>query len=496
MKLGIDFGTSYSLPAVIQDGKAQILLSRGQYGIPSVFYYDSWEDVLIGEQAEEAGQGNSAKNLKREIKMDLNSTFIADGKVFTAKQIVGYILKNVKDAALDTANMQLLNDTIDGVVLSVPVAFSYSEKEILKEAAQLSEDEGGPELPLVGLIKEPVAAALAYFHSSLENKTRILVYDLGGGTCDIAIVEADDTKKERYRVIDSDMCRIGGKDWDEKLIPYIAGEIEKKTGVSSFSSPALQEKIKRAAVSAKMAFSEKQKGKYRDKVRIRIEVDGEKVEISLTRSMFDELTIGLFNKTMHLVKELRKRNPDAISKIICVGGGSKMPQVQEGLKRAFPSEEFHIFEPENAIAIGAAIYAELLGEERDSLKDIAQYAYGIRSCRDFDKDPEDEILCNLIRKGDDLPASGKLTFRTTEDNQKSALIELYETDTEEVEIEYPKGMEPVLSMEFFLPENCKKGTELSIQVLLNKDGLLEVTATDVSGKTCHAERRLSISGSG
>ena len=110
MKLGIDFGTSFSLPAVTVLDTSVVLLPGGKYGIPSVFYYDEWEGVLVGEAAENAGQGEEAANLKREIKLELNSTFTADGKVFTARQIVGYILNHVKENALSAARAKLINE--------------------------------------------------------------------------------------------------------------------------------------------------------------------------------------------------------------------------------------------------------------------------------------------------------------------------------------------------------------------------------------------------
>lgn len=191
MRLGIDFGTSFSLPATSYLDSNIILLPGGKYGIPSVFYYDEWEGVLVGENAESAGQGAEAVNLKREIKLELTSSFTADGRNFTARQIVGYILGHVKETALMTAESKLIQESLEGVVISVPAAFEHNEKEIIREAAGIPSSQGGPELNVLGFIKEPVAAALTYFQTSLADRTRILVYDLGGGTCDVAIVEAD-----------------------------------------------------------------------------------------------------------------------------------------------------------------------------------------------------------------------------------------------------------------------------------------------------------------
>ena len=239
--------------------------------------------VLIGHDAEDAGQGNQAKNLKREIKMELNSTFVADGKRFLAKEIVGHILNYVKEISLQTAREKMINEPLEGVVISVPAAFTMNEKEFICAAAEIPENRGGPGLNVLDFIKEPVAAALTYFSTPLTNNTKILVYDLGGGTCDVAIVKADSSADEKYTVVDSAMCRIGGKDWDEKLQKYITDELEKNSGVSVRDNPAYTEKIKRAAIKAKEDFSVKRGGSYRDRVQARIEINGRIYSVEITK---------------------------------------------------------------------------------------------------------------------------------------------------------------------------------------------------------------------
>ncbi len=296
MKLGIDFGTSFSLGATVLDTK-EILLPGGKYGIPSVFYYDNVKGVKIGEQAERFGQGNQAKNLKREIKMELNSTFEADGKKFSAKEIVGYILKYVKDVSLKTAKERNINEPLEGVVISVPAAFTTNEKEFIRAAAEIPANLGGPGLNVLGFIKEPVAAALTYFSTPLTDNTKILVYDLGGGTCDVAIVKADSTADEKYTVVDSAMCRIGGKDWDEKLQEYITDKLEKMSGVSVRDNPAYTEKIKRAAIDAKQEFSYSDvDGLYPDEVTAAVEINGLNYSVEITKQIFNEKTHELLGK--------------------------------------------------------------------------------------------------------------------------------------------------------------------------------------------------------
>lgn len=493
MKLGIDFGTSFSLPATSYLGQNIVLLPGGRYGIPSVFYYSEWDGVLIGEEAEEAGQGLDAKNLKREIKLELNSMFTADSKTFTAKQIVGYILNSVKQNAIETAKTKLIDDHLDGVVISVPAAFEHNEKAFIREAAEIPTAQGGPQLKVLGLIKEPVAAALAYFNISLADKTKILVYDLGGGTCDIAIVEANRASKEKYTVVDSDMLRIGGKNWDTKLETYIIHELEKQTGLSIYGNPGYREKIKRAAISVKHSFSEKVGSNYRDRVRARVEVNGRTYQIPLTKAIFDELTLDLLNKTIDVTKKvLERNNANGIDCIICVGGSSNMPQVQEGLKRAFPRKNIQVFEPEKAIAVGAAIYAQFCDGKDTFLSDTAAFSYGTVSYRDYDH-PDDIIVVNLIKMGDRLPITQDHGFLTAEDGQTKVHFDVIENSNAVSKYDYEKGStSPIMGVELEFHKPMPKGTSVCLHMTLTTDGIIEVTADDKDGHTITARKQLNF----
>ena len=492
MKIGIDFGTSFSLPATSYLDQNIILLRGGKYGIPSVFYYSDWDGVLVGEEAERAGQGSEAKNLKREIKLELDSTFTADRKTFSAKQIVGYILNFIKENAIVAAKEKLINEPLEGVVISVPAAFQHNEKAFIKEAAEIPISEGGPQFNVLGFIKEPVAAALSYFKTSLSDKTKVLVYDLGGGTCDIAVVEANSSLKEKYTVIDSDMLRLGGKNWDERIESYIIYEVEKQSGKSLRNNPGYMEKIKREAVTAKHAFSEKVAGKYRDRVRARIEIDGKTYQVPITKEMFDELTLDLFDQTVKLTKLVLDRNDGgSISKIVCVGGGSNMPQIQEGLKRAFSDKTIQVFEPEKAIATGAAIYAQYCDNKDAFLSDIAVFSYGTDCCRDYDKDPDDMIVVNLIKKGERLPLTRTHSFSTTKKDQRKMYFRIIENSNAVDEYDYERGSSPhIMEVVLELPPNMPKGTSATLHMTLTADGMIEVTADDRNGRKITTKKQL------
>ncbi len=492
MKMGIDFGTSFSLPAVSYLDNNIILLPGGKYGIPSVFYYDDWEGVLIGENAERAGQGAEAANLKREIKLELTSSFTADDRTFTAKEIVGYILDHIKEVALATAESKLIKEPLEGVVISVPAAFGHNEKKIIREAAESPRSQGGPALNVLGFIKEPVAAALAYFQASLADNTKILVYDLGGGTCDVAIVEADSSFREKYKVIDSDMIRIGGKDWDAKIEEYIIRELENQCGIVIGNNPGYREKIKREAINVKHAFSDKVGNNYREKVRARIEVNGRTYSIPLTKILFDELTRDLLNQTIELAKSLVERNSNStINEIICVGGSSNMPQVQEGIKNTFPTSDIRVYEPEKAIAIGASIYAQFCDGKDTFLSDIASFSYGTECYRNYDIDPNDYIIVNLVKKGDRLPVTRNHRFSTVRDGQQYLSFKIFESLNTLNEYDSKSWYTPIMTVTLELLPNMPKDTPAVLHMTLTADGIIEVIADDEKGHTIKAQKQLN-----
>lgn len=191
MKIGIDFGTSFSLPAAIINNFPGTLLASGQYGLPSVFYYDRSQNVLIGIPAEDQGNRhpeNVVRNIKMEISNPDKREFRIDGRTFSKKEIIGNIFREIKRVALEgIEHRQLISQRIDGAVVSVPAAFTLRELNLIRDAAQ---EEAN--LTVLGFIREPVAAAISYFNApGAEDEKTVLVYDLGGGTCDVAVVRSD-----------------------------------------------------------------------------------------------------------------------------------------------------------------------------------------------------------------------------------------------------------------------------------------------------------------
>lgn len=483
MKIGIDFGTSFSLPAAIINNSPGALLTSGQYGLPSVFYYDRTQKVLIGKPAEDQGDRhpeNVVRNIKMEISNPDKREFRIDGKTFSKKEIIGNIFNEIKRVALKgIEHRQLMSQYIDGAVVSVPAAFTLRELNFIRDAAQ---EEAN--LNILGFIREPVAAAISYFNApSAEDKKTILVYDLGGGTCDVAIVRSDKYSKEWYKVIDSDMKRIGGRDWDKLLGELIKRKCRKQEPNIRFNARA-ENKILKAAIKAKHDLSTlKRYSSY-------IEIDGEDYDFEITRTEFEKITSELLQETIRIVDNLKSKCNSKIDYIVCVGGSSNMPQVRNALEKNYPDIEVKVYEPEKAIAFGAAIYAEHLTEE-NYLRDICKFSYGARYIENFDKykDYNRFRIFNIIYKDDELPTTGKSNSYALEDGQRSCHIAVYESECTD-DVYLPEKGTYIGEIEI-RGLNRKKNDETLLNMTIDRSGLMQLKAVDErTGKSAEVEIQL------
>jgi len=421
MKIGIDFGTTFSLPSCVVNAAAVSLLPSGEYGVPSLFYYDEEVGVQIGKSADDNGI-YYPENLVREVKMDIQSHksgYTIAGRTFSRQDVVGGILKEVARLAKEEcARRQFTSQELDGVVISVPAAFNLREIEFIRRAAV---DTAG--LNVLGFIREPVAAAIAYFNApNGEDQKNILVYDLGGGTCDIAIVRSDRNSPEWYHVINSDMDRIGGRDWDKEMVELIKRKLSQKFGMTRFDGMT-QEDIYRQAVSAKQMLSRN------ENARIQLMVDRHLLSCVVTRREFEQATRHLLDRTMQLTRRLLDNTRCNLDYIVCVGGSSNMPQIRAALEERFPQTPVRIYEPEKAIAFGAAIYAQNV-EKPKFLRDICKFSYGVCYVEDYGTYHDENRLrvINFIYKGEALPAAAENISRLFRPGYKSVQFVLYESE--------------------------------------------------------------------
>lgn len=484
MKIGIDFGTTFSLPAALINGHPATLLPSGAYGMPSVFYRDAKMGILVGQPAENRGQSKPA-NVVRNVKMFISDTstnnFRLDGRAFNKKQVVGWIINEVvKFASEEIERRQLASQNIEGAVISVPAAFDIRELDFIRQAA---ENDAG--LKVLGFIREPVAAAISYFNApSAEDKKTILVYDLGGGTCDVAIVRADSTAKEWYKVLASDMRRIGGRDWDELLVELIKRKCRAENPDVEFSKRD-EEKIRKAALDVKHNLS--RLTEYSSEV----EVDGEVYDFEITRAEFEKNSAELLRSSMKMVDKLINNFGGKIDYIVCVGGSSNMPQVRAAFEKNYSHIELKLYEPEKAIAFGAAIYAEHLSEE-NYLRDICKFSYGAEYVEDFETyhDKKRLRIFNLIYKDDELPASGESTSSKLKDGQTATYIEIYESECKDY-MYLPKDGKKIGVIRITGLKDSKKDDETLLTMTIDKSGLMRLKAVDVkTGKSVEADIQL------
>ncbi len=483
MRIGIDFGTSFSLPAALINGSPATLLHSGQYGLPSVFYYDRGQNVLIGIPAEDQGDRhpeNVVRNIKMEISNPSKKTFNLDGKIFDKKEIVGHIFREIKRVALEGIEyQQLVSQKIDGAVVSVPAAFTLRELNFIRDAAQQE-----AKLKVLGFIREPVAAAIAYFNAPAgEDEKTILVYDLGGGTCDVAIVRSDKNSAEWYKVINSEMLRLGGRDWDKLLGELIKRKFREQDPDIKFNAKA-ENKILKAAIKAKHRLSQI------ERYESYVEFGDEEYDFEITRAEFEKITSELLQETMQMVDRLKRKCSTRIDYIVCVGGSSNMPQVRKAFEKNYPDIEIKIFEPEKAIAFGAAIYAEHLTEET-FLHDICKFSYGARYVQDFDryKDYNRLRIYNIIYKGDDLPTSGESTSQHIDDNTDT-YIAVYESECTD-EIYMPKDGTYIGEIKIQGLRDSRKGDETLLTMTIDRSGLMQLKALDKrTGKSAKVDIQL------
>lgn len=479
MFLGIDFGTSFSQVSTMYLGQPLLLLNPGEYGIPSEFYYDRDCGILIGQDALDAGQGEAAANLVTEVKMAILSgkSFVLDGKTFSAKEIVKEIYKTLILKAVQVAKKRSINTNIEGIVISVPAKFGIQERGLISEAAR--ECLETTKVPIRAIIKEPVAAAISYYNTELEDNKHILVYDLGGGTCDVALVRSDSSSAEHYTVVDSDMLRLGGRNWDEELVKYITQIIENKSGIRIKGNVGYEEKIRRTAITVKHDLSDPTKSRS----IARVELNGRIYTTPISKKVFDEITAYLLRQTFDCLQDVYDKYSASckIDEIICVGGSSNMLQVEEGLLKRFPKCKIRLYEPEHAVVNGATIYANM--PQSNVLKDVASFSYGPESNTHYGYPDNKEIVSNIIIKGARLPVTQSKGYCPTVAGQEIVAFRIYESEYTDDEYDRERPDKRFVgTVELKLPPNSPKDLSLRCQLCLNTEGMIEVTASEPSGK--------------
>lgn len=405
--IGIDLGTTNSCVAVMEGGEAVVIPNaEGARTTPSVVGFSKTGERLVGQVAKRQAVSNpdrTVSSIKRYMGTDYKVTI--DDKNYTPQEISAMILQKLKADA-----EAYLGSKVDKAVITVPAYFSDSQRQATKDAGKIAG------LEVLRIINEPTAAALAYGLDKEEEQT-ILVYDLGGGTFDVSILELGDGVFEVKAT--SGNNRLGGDDFDQRVIDYLATEFKKESGIDLRNDKMAMQRLKEAAEKAKIELS----GVATTNINlpfISADASGPKhLDINLSRAKFEEMTADLLEKTMGPTRQALSDSglaPNDINKILLVGGATRMPAVQEAIRKFLGKDSHKGINPDECVAIGAAIQAGVLaGEVKDVLLlDVTPLSLGIETLGG--------VFTRLIERNTTIPTSKAQTFSTAADGQTTVEI--------------------------------------------------------------------------
>ena len=413
--IGIDLGTTNSCVAVMEGGEAVVIPNaEGGRTTPSVFAVGKNGERMVGDVAKRqaiTNYENTVISIKR--KMGTSEKVKAGEKDMSPQEVSAMILQKLK---ADAENY--LGSAVTQAVITVPAYFSDSQRQATKDAGKIAG------LEVLRIINEPTAAALAYGLDK-ENNQKILVYDLGGGTFDVSLLEIGDGVIEVLATAGDNM--LGGDDFDKRIIDYIVGEFKKESGIDLSGDKMAMQRLKEAAEKAKIDLS----GVMSTNINlpfITADASGPKhFDTTLTRAKFDELTSDLVDRTMDPLNRTLKDagiSKDSIDRVILVGGSTRIPAVQDAVKKATGKEPFKGINPDECVAIGAAIQGGVLaGDVTDILLlDVTPLSLGIETYGG--------VFTKLIDRNTTIPTKKSQVFSTAADGQTSVDVHVLQGERE------------------------------------------------------------------
>ena len=413
--IGIDLGTTNSCVAVMEGGEPAVIPNpEGARTTPSVVAFAKNGERLVGQVAKRQAVTNPDRtviSIKRE--MGTSHKVSIEGKEYTPQEISAMILQKLKSDA-----EAYLGETVTQAVITVPAYFSDAQRQATKDAGRIAG------LEVLRIINEPTAAALAY---GLDKETahKILVYDLGGGTFDVSLMEIGDGVFEVLATAGNN--RLGGDDFDQRIIDYVAGEFEKENGIDLRKDRMALQRLKEAAEKAKIELS----GVMTSNINlpfITADATGPKhLDITLTRAKFNELTADLVEKTITPLNQALKDaglSASQIDKVILVGGSTRIPAVQEAVQRVTGKEPYKGINPDECVAIGAAIQGGVLGGEVKDvlLLDVTPLSLGIETMGG--------VFTRLIDRNTTIPTKKSQIFSTAADGQTAVDVHVLQGERE------------------------------------------------------------------
>ena len=413
--IGIDLGTTNSCVAVMEGGEAVVIPNaEGNRTTPSVVAFSKTGERMVGQVAKRQAITNpdrTISSIKREMGSDYKVTI--DSKSYTPQEISAMILQKLKADA-----EAYLGSTVTEAVITVPAYFTDSQRQATKDAGRIAG------LDVKRIINEPTAAALAYGVDK-EQSQKIMVYDLGGGTFDVSILDIDDGVIEVLATAGNN--RLGGDDFDECIMKWLVSEFKRTDGVDLSTDRVAMQRLKEAAEKAKIELS----GVTTSNINlpyITADANGPKhLDVTLSRAKFNELTAHLVDATMGPVRQAMSDaglKPSDLSKVLLVGGSSRIPAVQEAVKNFTGNEPFKGINPDECVAMGAALQAGVLtGDVKGLLLlDVTPLSLGIETMGG--------VFTKLIDRNTTIPVKKSQIFSTAADNQTSVEVNVLQGERE------------------------------------------------------------------
>ena len=471
--IGIDLGTTNSCVAVIEGGEPVVIANaEGARTTPSVVAFGKTGERMVGQVAKRQAITNpdrTVASIKRQMGTDYKVAI--DDKKYTPQEISAMILQKLKTDA-----ESYLGEKVTEAVITVPAYFTDSQRQATKDAGRIAG------LEVKRIINEPTAAALAYGIDK-ENDQKVMVYDLGGGTFDVSIIEMGDGVQEVLATAGNN--KLGGDDFDQRVINWLADTFKAEQGIDLRGDKMAMQRLKEAAEKAKIELS----GVTTSNISlpfITADATGPKhLETTLTRAKFNELTADLVEATMGPVRQAMSDSglkTSEINKVLMVGGSSRIPAVQEAIKRFMGTEPFKGINPDECVAVGAALQAGVLGGEVTGLLllDVTPLSLGIETMGG--------INTKIIDRNTTIPVKKSQIFSTAADNQPSVEVHVLQGEREFAKDNKTLG---VFHLDGIMP--ARRGVpQIEVTFDIDANGIVHVSAKDLGTQK---EQSISITSS-